>query len=106
MYLSIHRQNGWMNTGGNHFVRSRPSLILGPPAREGLTEWPLHNIWLILSPVFVDADIAMGVEEIAINLNTQLGRKLKKMECGLCDFMILIRSVDRLDRSPWNGAVV
>ena len=86
-----------MNINGNNPVQSRLSLH-GPPARKTLPALPFQDIGCVRNVDFVDADIAVGMEEIAINLNTQLGRKLKEMESGLSDFTILSRSVARLDR--------
>ena len=43
--------------------------------------------------MFVDADVAMDMEEIAINMNTQLGRQLKEREWRYYNFLLSIRSV-------------
>ena len=66
-----------MNTDGKHYIR-------------GLTP---RRPYPRASTFFVDADVAMDMEEIAINMNTQLGRQLKEREWRYYKFMLSIRSV-------------
>ena len=88
-----------MKTDGSHAIR--PGLSTRLRDRKTFVRKVPHDLRFPSicersrhsSVVFADADIALGMEEIAINLNTQLGRQLKEREWRYCDFMILIRSV-------------
>ena len=81
-----------MNVNGSNLVQSR-LFLLGPPARKTLPTMLFQEIGFVKSLSFVDANLARGMEEIAINLKTQFGRELKKRKLGRWDFAIMIRSV-------------
>ena len=69
------------------------SHLRGPPVQKTLTTILFQDSGCVGSVSVVDADIAVGMEEISINLKTQLGRELKERKFGHCDFVIMIRSV-------------